>query len=209
MSPLTQSLPAELLLQIVSYLTLGDISILMQTCRKLFHDLEPSLYRSQQVRDDALKWACTHGHLKLIRHLITVYESSPSAINRALTLNFAISGRRLDGFKLLLDLAARVDGPDESCRLNALITQLYNSSTSQEYSYAFFKADQAAKLPLRLLDKLLMMLARQADAPIDLVHLVMDRGARVNETHSIGITPHKAWSNPLSASILCNSRPVP
>ncbi|KAK4208007.1 hypothetical protein QBC37DRAFT_487125 [Rhypophila decipiens] len=209
MNSLLESLPLELLTQITGSLEQRNISALMRTSRKLYHNLESSLYRSKEARNRALRWVCTHGHVNIIRRLISVYESSPSVVDRGgLTLNLALKAQQLDAFQLLLQLGAGIDGQHEnSHQLRTLVRELSCSSASSEFARAFFKAGRAAQLPRRLLDVSLMMMVRH-QLPVDLVELVLNHGASVNKSHSVRIGSEKTWANPLSASILFNSRPV-
>ncbi|KAM7196726.1 hypothetical protein V8F20_006919 [Naviculisporaceae sp. PSN 640] len=211
MASALESIPLELLAQIARSLQPEEISAMMRSSSTLYYQLEPSLYCSEDARNRAMRWACSYGHLYIIRRLVTVFNASPSGADGNWTLGIALQAGQLDAFRLLLQLGARIDddraGPAPQLQLRNVVRKLSCFPNNHEFARAFYQAGRAAELPPDLLD-LSLVLTIRCGLPVDLVQLLLDQGASVSESQAAWVGPYKTWLNPLSASILSNSAPV-
>ena len=116
-------LAPELLSAVVVLLDIPDLVSLSACSKGLGKFVEPILYGSEENRNKAIRWACVHGNLKVIRQAVA-NGNSPSYVKSlhqedtdgkmsvlvtTLTLFLAAKNKQPDVFLLFLRLGARVD----------------------------------------------------------------------------------------------------
>ncbi|KAH8902834.1 hypothetical protein BR93DRAFT_962044 [Coniochaeta sp. PMI_546] len=205
-----EALPKELLWQIVSYLCPLDGTRLLRCSKKLHSAAEVEVYRSKDVLNEAMLFACSFDRPDIIR-LAASYGASVNivygtkALRRArpvsigqrsaiLTLYLTALRDSIDSFRTLIELGARLDGPDlkglvSEDKLHDLIEAVI-AKAGHPTSEAFFRLylDAGLDQQVQALDKdgrvsyLLAPLVR-FEAPLEVIQLFLDRGADPNRTH--------------------------
>ncbi|KAK6540461.1 hypothetical protein TWF694_009255 [Orbilia ellipsospora] len=142
------------------------LSRLSQCSRCLYRRIGPVLYGTQDARNIALRYGCKKGNLKTIRKTVsqgaragTVLMRVPQntyAINRGysvefreiLSLHFTLKARKLDAFKLLLELGAGV-GPHDCTNKELRESQLkvFGQKLSHPRNVKFLEAIIEASKP--------------------------------------------------------------
>ncbi|KAL4744421.1 hypothetical protein BDW72DRAFT_188571 [Aspergillus terricola var. indicus] len=134
-------------------------------------------------------WACRTGQAQLIRRLVVVRGAPRSTVlidgALLLTLDIAAARGHLEAFRMLLNLGARVDVPDQARRNHRqLIKHISSAATSGPLLRLFFEAGLDAQLrpahhPSLILGHSLRWVARtpRKSPPLSQVELLLDHGA--------------------------------
>jgi len=213
-----ESLPNELMDNIIGHVDHIEISRLMQCNSSLKKRLEPQFYSSDEARNKAMFWACTHNQTTVIRTLVTNYASSASTVDlpsiyypyrvRVLTLNLVVRKSLSEAFNLLLELGALVN----NCNIGVsqyqpwfLLRRLCRPSKWKLLTRLLDVVESSQNYLLkRQLDQTLILLIK-FKAPLDLVKRVLDLGADPDSPHAIHSYPSHSLVCPLSAAILHHS----
>lgn len=200
-----ERLAPELLEPIVDDLyrsSLVSTMSLLRCSQRLKRHIEPMLYTRKEIQNQALQWACIRGNTDIIRLLVshgapvgTYFRESRYQMGDPLplfSLCLAAKHRRIEAFRLLLELGARVDRPQglqrcvQMAQLRQLVYHIFSRTSIRagpELASLFFEAGldvqikKAGQAPdiyhpfIRLI---------KAGAPTDLVQLLLDRRADPN-----------------------------
>ena len=200
----------ELLVQeifddVVEQLELADVSRLCRCSKRLRQRLQPVLFKPEDRRNQAMRWACKNGNNHALRVAVSygadisyVTAKSKGGTVKVPTLYLAARRRRVDGcdsfstFELLLQLGARVDDPDIGTGTLPSLVRCLCLPANHDMLEAFLKAGLAAQLSLELRSQMLVEALRIPDGPweapgaptetpsLDVVRILVDSGADPN-----------------------------
>ncbi|OIW22818.1 hypothetical protein CONLIGDRAFT_150755 [Coniochaeta ligniaria NRRL 30616] len=233
-----ETLPRELLWQVVGYLSYSHATQLLQCSKRLRYNAEPAVYNSKDARNKAMQFACRTDRPNIIRLAVSYgasvnLTSSPLEINspapqesnwiQPLTLLRAMAHGSIDTFKTLLELGARLDGLDsegytvtEGVLLDfvRILVSLVASPgiAGNPDGEEFFRASLEAGL-----DQQIEKLDKDGKIYSPLAGLI-ENGASFDLIRTVldrGADPNRPWAskyglpvNPLSAAIERDSFPV-
>ncbi|KAK7755879.1 hypothetical protein SLS62_002166 [Diatrype stigma] len=211
-------LAPELLGAIVDLLEPRELACLSACSKALQKFIDPVLYGTESSRARAMRWACAHGNLGLIRKAIA-HGAPPSAIEARpgpgrsgtapgassvlLTVYLAAKHQQAGAFLLLLSLGARMDLPWVRNQVKKTTKWL---ARHPELLQAYLAAGCDAQVRAVHCPEVAWPLvpAVRAGAPPALVRLLVERGASPNQV--VGGGRGRAIESPLSAAISRCSR---
>ncbi|KAK2783706.1 hypothetical protein FQN52_003933 [Onygenales sp. PD_12] len=221
--PELDTLPTELFLEIATHLGYLELSRVAR-CNKLLHRrVEPLIYGNNH--NEIMRWACANGNLASIR-LAASYGASVSWLempkpgrfrgkkgieqkySKILLLQLAARKYHVNAYNLLIDLGARIEVADmTSGMLRAMIKtlrRLGNDAPLRRFLHMVLDTQHDLKNSLQL-DLILLELVMTKEPPLDLVQLLLDRGANPNQAQYRGSYEKISL---LSTAIEANNAPL-
>ncbi|KAK5659795.1 hypothetical protein OQA88_1006 [Cercophora sp. LCS_1] len=229
MTSTLEQLPNELLLDITQHLTRAGVASLVACSRHLHRSLLNELYNDERERRHAIAHACKHGNVDTLQRIRTYHrEVNPATPywdyvgSRSVNpLCVAVKFRQLGTFEFLLAGYNDQDDNVESdagslrvLRLSDLMSQSDQvprmmaricSPHNVELLRAYLKSPLPGLLRKYHSPEVVLPLVRAIgiEAPLDIIDLLLDRGANPNQLWTHGSS---AYTSPLSAALTANSR---
>ncbi|PLB48754.1 hypothetical protein P170DRAFT_425778 [Aspergillus steynii IBT 23096] len=173
--------------------------------RHLADCLEPKVFRSRDSTNEAMIWACRSNNLDLIRRAVLNGACGLEGRKKVFTLYLALARGHMEAFKLLLDLGSWVDGPGVD---KVLVRRLKKRSRLPCHTWDFLPLcldkgfDEQARDKLGLPSIPILVCS---GAPIELIEMLLDKGADPSELHTKG---RFKFIGALSTAIRGNSIPL-
>ncbi|KAF4624683.1 hypothetical protein G7Y89_g13485 [Cudoniella acicularis] len=214
MASAIELLVPELLDAILENMKLSERVCLLRCSKYLHCRIEPLIYGSKSVCNDAMFWACKHGSQPAIC-LAVSYGAYVSTVEvkrmkmpgtvKVLTLHLAARKGHVDAFSLLLDLGARIPNV-EPMQLRSLLRRL-SRPIAEVILRRFLQAGLFSDLKGRSGNSGEFSLVRiiRGGASLDLVSLLLDYGVSLNRPDTV---EYRVLASPLTAAIMVNSGPI-
>ncbi|RYP87130.1 hypothetical protein DL769_000589 [Monosporascus sp. CRB-8-3] len=185
------TLITEVFEMIVSHLCDSDIAGLSRCNKTLQLRLESVLYGSEERSNKAMLWACSNGVPNVVKRAAAygVHVSAPIEFLwrngtrdefRMLSLRLAAKSGHRDTFKLLLELGARVEFPDQSFEIHGQTKNLLKRICQPRNTHLlrlFLDSDAASRLKREIVaDRCLTLVIKSGPSP-DRVRALLEYGA--------------------------------